>query len=95
MEEPRKVNPESIEVIGTHGEVVKESKEHHRAKMRAKTQETPFGNVRVFQGGPWLLLLIPIVLPILLVALFFMSILALFFGRSVFQIASKGMRKQW
>jgi hypothetical protein len=90
MEEPRKVNPEAVEVIGAHGEVVKEAKEH----PHAQTERSPFGQVRVFQGGPWLLLLIPVVLPLLLVALFFMSILALFFGRSVFQIASKGMRKQ-
>jgi hypothetical protein len=61
MDEPRKVNPAAVEIIGTHGEVVQESKEK---KREAKYQETPFGKVRVVQGGPWLLLLIPVVLPI-------------------------------
>jgi hypothetical protein len=90
MDEPRKVNPESIEVIGTHGEVVKESKESKRAH---KFQDTPFGQVKMIQASPWMLLLIPIVLPILIFALFFISILALFFGKSVFKIASKGIRR--
>jgi hypothetical protein len=90
MDEPRKVNPAAVEIIGTHGEVVQESKEK---KREAKYQETPFGKVRVVQGGPWLLLLIPVVLPILIIALFFISILALFFGKSVFKIASRGIRK--
>ena len=90
MDEPRKVNPATIEVIGTHGEVVQEAKESKRAE---RFQQTPFGQVKVMQASPWMLLLVPIVLPLLIFALFFISILALFFGKSVFKIASKGIRK--
>ena len=90
MEEPRKVNPASVEVIGTHGEVVQESKEGKKANQY---QQTPFGQMRVIQGSPWMLLLIPVVLPIIIFALFFISVLALFFGKGVFKIATKGIRK--
>ena len=89
-EEIRRVNPATIEVIGPHGEVVKEAKESKRAE---RFQDTPFGKVRVIQGSPWMLLLIPVVLPLLIFALFFISVLALFFGKSVFKIASKGIRR--
>ena len=89
-DQPRKVDPSVVEIIGTHGEVVKEAKD---ANQQPKFKPTPFGNMRVIQGGPWWLLLIPIALPILLVALFFISILALFFGKSVFKIASRGIRR--
>jgi hypothetical protein len=89
-DQPRKVDPAAVEVIGTHGEVVKEAKS---SKQEPKFQQTPFGNVRVIQGGPWLLLLLPIALPIIIIALFFISILALFFGKSVFKIASRGIRR--
>jgi hypothetical protein len=89
-EEIRKVNPAQVEVIGTHGEVVQEAKESKRAE---RFQETPFGRVKVMQASPWMLLLIPIVLPLFIFALFFISVLALFFGKSVFKIAGKGIRR--
>jgi hypothetical protein len=89
-EEIRKVNPATIEVIGTHGEVVQEAKKTKRAE---RFQQTPFGQVKVMQASPWMLLLVPIVLPILIFALFFISILALFFGKSVFKIATRGVNR--
>ena len=89
-EEIRKVSPAQVEVIGTHGEVVQEAKQSKRAE---RYQETPFGKVKVMQASPWMLLLVPVVLPIIIFALFFISILALFFGKSVFKIATKGIRR--
>jgi len=81
MDEPRKVNPDAVEIIGAQGEVVQEAKE----------KAAPiFGNVKVIQGGPWMLLLIPVAL----VVFFMVAILALLFGRSVFKMAARGMRRQ-
>jgi len=85
MDEPRKVNPDAVEIIGAQGEVVQEAKE----------KAAPiFGNVKVIQGGPWMLLLIPILIPVALVVFFMVAILALLFGRSVFKMAARGMRRQ-
>ena len=86
MDEPRKINPDAIEVVGVGGS---SSQIKVGPKMGRKMSQ-----IKVISGGgPWLLLILPLFLPVLLFALFFLAVLALFFGKSVFSIATKGVRK--
>ncbi len=82
-EAPKKISADQVEVIGANGEVVKpgESK-----KTRDDPFQGRFGNIRVIQGSPWLLLLLPIVIPIAIVFFFIIMIFALLFGKSLFKI---------
>lgn len=88
-EKPKKISADQIEVIGTHGEVVKEAAD----SGQPKPANFGFGQMKVIQGGPWLLLLLPVVIPILIFGILIMAILALFFGRGLFKVVSRNVRR--
>lgn len=87
-ETPKKILASQVEVLGANGEVVKPSEED----PSQKPQWNGFGQVRVIKGGPWMLLFIPVLIPILIVGFFLMMVLALFFGKSMLKIAKGQLR---
>jgi hypothetical protein len=89
FETPRKVNASEIEILGTSGETIRES-EANSGRPHGFT----YGNVKVFKGGPALLLLLPLLIPIAILAFFLMTIAALFFGKSVMKIMTTAIRRR-
>jgi hypothetical protein len=83
QETPKKISAEQIEVIDAHGHVIQESKE--QAEMKNPFGGA-FGGVKVFRGGPAVLLLLPLLIPIAIIGMFLVTIFALIFGRSVFKV---------
>ena len=91
QEVPKKISADQIEVIGTHGEVVKEATDTHASSANAAN--FGFGQMKVIKGGPWLLLLLPVVIPIAIFVFFLFAILALFFGPRLFKVVSRNVRR--
>ena len=89
METPRKVDASHVEVIGKSGEILRESEDSKTANPFSG-----FTGVRVIQGGPAMLLLLPILIPVMLVGFFLLMIFALVFGRGVFNIATRTLRRR-
>ena len=82
-EKPKKISIDQIEVIDAQGQVIQESKDHESVHAR----NNPFGaNVKVFKGGPAMLLLLPIMIPLVFVGFFLILIFAIFFGRRAFKV---------
>jgi hypothetical protein len=81
-EAPRKVSPAEIEVIDSTGQAVSGPS----AKARGADSTISFGGMRVIRGGPALLLLLPLLLPLVLLAFLALAVPALLFGRSVFRV---------
>ncbi len=86
-EAPKKISADQVEVIGTHGEVVKEATHSERAPK----SPFGFGQVKVIQGGPWMLLLLPVLIPVALFALFFVLVFALIFGRGFLKVVGRNV----
>jgi hypothetical protein len=89
FEAPRKVDASEIEILGTGGETIRESD----AKA-AHSHGFSYGNVKVFKGGPALLLFLPLLIPIAILAFFLMAVAALFFGKSVFKLMTAAVRRR-
>lgn len=89
FETPRKVNASEIEILGTGGETIRGS-EADSGRPRGFT----YGNVKVFKGGPALLLFLPLLIPIAILVFFLMTIAALFFGKSVMKIMTTAIRRR-
>ena len=89
FETPRKVNADAIEVIGRQGETLRESREEEPI-----TAGRSFGGVKVIQGGPALLLFLPLLIPIAIVAFLMMTVFALLFGRSAIRVFSTRLFKR-
>jgi hypothetical protein len=87
--QPRKVNPAEVEILDSSGEVLKGR--NHQAK---DSRSGGFGGIRVIQGGPALLLLLPILIPILIFGFLIMAVMALFFGQRVMRVFSTGLRRR-
>ncbi len=88
MEEPRKVPLSQVEVIGADGSVVKEASESaspHQAN-------SPFGNIKVIKAGPWMLFLLPLLIPVAIIGVILMMVLALLFGRGMFKLVGRTLR---
>jgi hypothetical protein len=90
---PKKISLDQVEVIDQQGRVVKES--DHSADARSpfsgqfkgtQFNGTPFGGMRVMKASPWMLLALPIVLPLLIFGVILLLFFALFFGKTVFKI---------
>ena len=88
-DQPRKVSPAEIEILDSTGEIVRE-----RSKNAKAAGSGTFGGVRVIQGGPAILLLLPVLIPILIVGFFIMAFMALFFGRGIMRVFSTGLRRR-
>jgi hypothetical protein len=88
METPRKVDASHIEVIGKTGEVIRESED-----SKAANPFSGFSGIRVIQGGPAMLLLLPILIPVMIVGFFVLMVFALVFGRGVFKVATRTLRR--
>lgn len=83
-EKPKKISADQIEVIDAQGQVIQESKDSEAAKGPFNGA---FGsNIKVFKGGPLMLLLIPIMIPVVFIGIFFLLIFALLFGRRAFRV---------
>lgn len=89
QEQPKKISPDQVEIIGAHGEVVKEAK----ASDARPGAAFAFGQMKVIKGSPWMLLLLPVLIPVLIFAFFFIAVFALIFGRGLFKVASRNVRK--
>ncbi len=89
LEPPRKVSPAEVEILGAGGETIRESERNPGGSSLFSS-----GNIRVFKGGPALLLLLPLLIPIAILAFFTMAIAALFFGKSVMRVVSTGIRRR-
>ena len=89
FESPRKVDASEIEILGTRGETIRES-EAHSGSPRGFT----YGNVKIFKGGPALLLFLPLLIPIAILAFFLMTVAALFFGKSVMKVMTTAIRRR-
>ena len=78
LETPRKVSVEQVEVLSPDGA--------HLSGAPSKEQASPFqgfGGIRVFRGGPAMLLLLPLVIPFLILGLLFMTLIATLTGKAV------------
>ncbi len=76
-EAPKKIAPEQVEILGagTHAKHVDQGPRNE--------------GIKIIQSGPMGLFAIPlaiVLLPVLLIGLFFLMFLAVFFGRSVFKV---------
>lgn len=89
QEKPKKISADQVEVIGIKGEVVKEA----TGSERAPKSPFGFGQVKIIQGSPWMLLLLPVLLPIVLFAFFFIAVFALIFGRGLFKVVGRNVRR--
>jgi|GEM_PF-2102569 len=93
-EAPKKINADQVEVIDAQGHVIQESKEGPQGSGRTHEADRPFagkfgggfGQVRIFRGGPAMLLLLPLLIPFALIAFFLLIVFALIFGRRVFKV---------
>jgi hypothetical protein len=85
LETPRKVSASSVEVLSSNGETLQESQSRFE-----KPKSFTYVNVKVFKGGPALLLLLPLLIPVVILGLFMMTIFALFFGKNVVKVVRKG-----
>ncbi len=74
-EQPRKVDPSHVEVLGASGE-------SPFTRMNGSGFSRA-GGIRVIRGGPALLVLLPILIPIALILLGVLAFAAIFFGRSI------------
>ncbi len=86
---PRKIDASHIEVIGKTGEVIQEAED-----QGSKPGMSGFSGIRVIQGGPALLLLLPIIIPIMIIGLIIMLVLALVFGKGIFKMVTTGLRRR-
>ncbi len=86
---PRKISASEIEILGAGGETIRES-----VRNPVGPDATAFGNIRVFKGGPALLLLLPLLIPVAILVFFMMAIAALFFGKSVMKVMTAGFRRR-
>jgi uncharacterized membrane protein len=71
----RKIDPSEVEVLDRSGESLSHKEMPSGGFFR--------GGVRVIQGGPWMLLLVPILIPLVLVGLFLLLVPLLIFGRRI------------
>jgi hypothetical protein len=76
------VSPAEIEVLDSTGRTVSGSP----ANAGGADPVIPSGGMRIIRGGPALLLLLPLLLPLVLLAFFALMIPALLFGRPVFRV---------
>jgi hypothetical protein len=88
-DQPRKVSSAEIEILDSSGEVLKE-----RSRGAEDLRSGNFGGVKIIRGGPAFLLLLPVLIPILILGFFIMTVVALFFGRSVMRVFSTGLRRR-
>ena len=89
QEKPKKISADQVEVIGVQGEVVKEAS----GSKHAPKSPFGFGQVKVIRGSPWMILLLPVLLPIVLFAFFFIAVFALIFGRGLFKVVGRNVRR--
>ena len=89
QEVPKKISPDQVEIIGTQGEVVKEAQ---RGSTRPGAAFS-FGQMKVIKGSPWMLLFLPVLIPVVLFAFFFIAVFALIFGRGLFKVVGRNVRK--
>jgi hypothetical protein len=94
MESARKVDPSTVEVLGSSGEVLKERARETVRPDSGEGFQKGFRGIRMIQGGPALLLLLPLFIPLALISMMVMGFVALFFGRSVVRVVSTGLRRR-
>lgn len=80
---PKKISPDQVEIIGANGEVVKPAHDTHTTE--GAFQGT-FGGMRVMKVGPWALLLLPVLIPIMIIGFFIIMLLAMVFGKTMFKV---------
>lgn len=82
---PKKISVDQVEVIDAQGHVIQESKD---SEQQAHEYRNPFakGQIKVFKGGPAMLLLLPVLIPLMLVGFILLLIFAIFFGRRAFKV---------
>ena len=95
-EQPKKISPDQVEVLSAQGEVVKEASDRSATAGTnspfGQTFGRGFGQMKVIQGGPWLLLLLPVLIPVVLIGLFILMVCALIFGRGMFKMVKGQIR---
>ena len=89
---PKKISPAQVEVIGKQGEVLKEA-EHAKPGFGSSFQFSGMHQFKSVPIGPWMLLLIPVLIPVFIASFFLIAILALFFGRGLLKVVSRNVRK--
>ncbi|NDG86086.1 MAG: hypothetical protein EBX52_13740 [Proteobacteria bacterium] len=94
QDQPRKIDSSQVEVIGSSGEVLKEAAAEAPVNGTEGSGFARWGGVRVIRGGPALLLLLPILIPVAMILLFLMAIAAIFFGRSMVRIFSTQLKRR-
>jgi hypothetical protein len=86
---PKKISIDQVEVIDQKGRVVKESdhSQEDRSPFNGATfGGTNFGGMKVMKASPWMLLALPIVLPLLFFGLIILLVFAVLFGKTVFKV---------
>ncbi len=71
----RKIDPSEVEILDRSGESL--------SKKESPSGGFFHGGVRVIQGGPWMLLLVPILIPLVLVGFFLLLVPLMIFGRRI------------
>ena len=84
---PKKIAASKVEVIDQAGHTIQQAKESDGAP---RGFSGPFGGqIRVIQGGPWMLLVLPLLIPFVIIGFFILMVLTLFFGRSMFKMSGR------
>lgn len=89
LDEPRKVSAAEVEILGSEGQTIQKPE-----KQSDHFRGASFGGIRVIKGGPALLLILPLLIPIAIFSFFAMAVFALFFGRRVFRVFSAGIQRR-
>ncbi len=84
-EAPKKISADHVEVLAADGHTIQEAKDHSSSPNGFFSGNG--AQVRVIRGGPAMLLLAPILIPLLIIGFFLLAIFALFFGRTLFKTA--------
>ncbi|MBU6153705.1 MAG: hypothetical protein KGP28_05325 [Bdellovibrionales bacterium] len=88
-ESPRKVDASDIEILDSHGGTIRPPESDASAKPGFFN-----GNIKVIKGGPALLLLLPVLIPVAILMVFLMLVGILVFGRSAIRVISTGIRRR-
>ena len=86
---PKKISSAQVEVLGADGEVVKPAREGFSPQ---KDEPRAFGQIQVMKLGPWALVFLPVLIPILILGFFLLLLLAMVFGKGMFKIIKGQIR---
>jgi len=94
QDQPRRIDASQVEVLGASGEVLKEAATEAPANGAEGAGFARMGGLRVIRGGPALLLLLPVLIPVAMILLVVMAFAAIFFGRGIVRIFTAGINRR-